>query len=92
MTEQALDAKMIKPKNNRGGARKGAGRKAPNGETVVMRVPERYLTAVNALISHMEGQRKLPSHGSTVRVRDLDLRLIKLQIQTELTSIEVKRG
>jgi hypothetical protein len=81
---------MTELKNKRGGARKGAGRKAPNGETVVMRVPERYVTAVKSLILHMEEQRKLPSHKSTVRVRDLDMRLITLQIQTQLTSLEIK--
>jgi hypothetical protein len=90
MISQKLDAKATEPTNKRGGARKGAGRKAPNGETVVMRVPERYVTAVKALIEHMGGQRKLPSHESKVRVRDLDLRLITLQIQTQLTSLESK--
>ena len=81
---------MTEPKNKRGGARKGAGRKAPNGETVVMRVPERYVTAVKALIGHMEQQRKLPSHESKARVRDLDMRLITLQIQTQLTALEIQ--
>jgi hypothetical protein len=68
-----------------GGEREGAGRKAPRGKTVVKRFPERYLTAVNALIAHLDEARNqdgLVDYESKVQCRNLDDDLISLQFKS----------
>lgn len=40
--------------NKHGGFRAGAGRKTKYEKTVVTRVPEKYLEAIRALISHLD--------------------------------------
>jgi hypothetical protein len=71
-----------------GGEREGAGRKAPRGKTVVKRFPERYLTAVNALIEHLDEAKErdgVVDHESIVQCRNLDGMLITLQFQSHKT-------
>ncbi len=43
-----------KPKDGRGGARPGAGRKAIRGETTVMRIPMAYQGTIRELIRHLD--------------------------------------
>ena len=50
--EQQLD--LIEKKNTHGGARPGAGRKKTHRETKVIRVPERYLDTVKALVDFLD--------------------------------------
>jgi len=76
---------QIVPIGLHGGEREGAGRKAPRGKTVVKRFPERYLTAVNALIEHLDEARNqdgIVNHESRVQCRNLDDMLITLQFQS----------
>ncbi|MFT6267991.1 MAG: hypothetical protein ACJAVV_000796 [Alphaproteobacteria bacterium] len=73
-------------KKAHGGARKGAGRKALRGETVVKRFPERYIAAVNALIEHLDGalgKSATGTHVSEVNCRNLNNDLITLHFQSE---------
>jgi type VI protein secretion system component VasF len=68
-----------------GGESGRAGRKAPQGKTVVKRFPERYLTAVNALIEHLDEARNqdgIVNYESIVQCRNLDDTLITLQFQS----------
>ena len=74
-----LDLKIPKP---RGGFREGAGRKAKRGKTVVKRIPELYAPAINALIEHLDDQRKVDSKQTDVNVRDLDNKLVQVEIKT----------
>jgi hypothetical protein len=76
---------QIVPIGLHGGEREGAGRKAPRGKTVVKRFPERYLTAVNALIEHLDEARNqdgIVNYESSVQCRNLDDMLITLQFQS----------
>jgi hypothetical protein len=76
---------QIVPIGVHGGEREGAGRKAPRGKTVVKRFPERYLTAVNALIEHLDNtkdQDGIVDYESRVQCRNLDDMLITLQFQS----------
>lgn len=63
-TEEQLD--LIPPPKKRGGARPGAGRKAKRGETVVMRVPEKYKGAIEALIQHLDATKEIGEHYEPV--------------------------
>jgi hypothetical protein len=76
---------QIVPIGLHGGEREGAGRKAPRGKTVVKRFPERYITAVNALIEHLDETRNQDGnvdHESSVQCQNLDDTLITLQFQS----------
>jgi hypothetical protein len=76
---------QIVPIGLHGGEREGAGRKAPRGKTVVKRFPELYITAVNALIEHLDETRNQDGnvdHESSVQCQNLDDTLITLQFQS----------
>lgn len=45
-----------------GGARPGSGRKTKYEKTVVMRVPEKYLEAIKALITHLDETAYIDGH------------------------------
>lgn len=76
-------------KGNRGGARKGAGRKAPNGKTKVMRIPVQYSHAVEALITHLKSQSESIELAPTeVYLRDLKDRQLDLTISTRLRKLK----
>lgn len=49
-------------KKQHGGARPGAGRKTKYEKTVVMRVPEKYLDAIKALITHLDDTAYIDRH------------------------------
>lgn len=79
-------------KANHGGARVGSGRKAERGETVVKRFPERYLTAVNALIEHLDytrGESGIVGYASEIKCRNLNDILITLRFQSNSTKTEM---
>jgi len=83
---------QIVPIGTHGGARAGAGRPAPRGETVVKRFPERYLAAVNALIEHLDDTRGKAGAGgykSKTQCRNLNDTLITLQFQSNSNKTEM---
>lgn len=65
-------------KKQHGGARPGAGRKTKYEKTVVMRVPEKYLDAIKALIEHLDNTAYIDGHypkgevSETIFLRSLD--------------------
>lgn len=48
------EKKVRAVKGQHGGARPGSGRKTKYEKTVVMRVPEKYLEAIRAFITHLD--------------------------------------
>lgn len=81
---------METSKNNHGGARPNAGRKAKKGETKVMRVPVRFENAVTQLIEHLSKQSEAgtPSLKTEVFLRDLLQRPVELTIETHLRNLK----
>ena len=53
---------MTEIKNNHGGSRAGAGRKTKYEKTVVLRVPEKYRSAIKALIEHLDQSETIDKH------------------------------
>lgn len=53
---QAGQTTFLKPLKQRGGKRANAGRKSKRGSTSVMRVPDAYRDAINALINMLDDQ------------------------------------
>ena len=83
-------SKETTKKTQHGGARNGAGRKAERGQTVVKRFPDRYLSAVNALIEHLDGTRGKEGavgYTSSIKCRNLNDRLITLQFQSSSSKL-----
>ena len=77
---------QIVPVGTHGGERDGAGRPAPRGETIVKRIPERYKSAINALIKHLDdtrGKEGASGHTSSINCRNLNDILITLQFQSK---------
>jgi hypothetical protein len=77
---------QIVPIGAHGGARKGAGRKAVHGDTIVKRIPDRYKFAVAALIKHLDDTRGQDGNAgieTKVNVRNLNETLITLRFQSK---------
>ncbi len=53
---------MSESEKKHGGARAGAGRKTKYEKTVVMRVPEKYRDAIQALISYLDETAYIDKH------------------------------
>ncbi|GAB3017976.1 hypothetical protein [Bowmanella dokdonensis] len=81
--EEQLDWLGMELPKKRGGARKGAGRKAWRGKTQVKRVPERYAEAIDELIAHLDQIRGKNRHKSELLARDLDDRLVRLTLTSK---------
>jgi hypothetical protein len=89
ITKKTLD-NVTKPKGQHGGARAGAGRKAPNGKTKVMRIPIQYADAVEQLITHLKRQSgALEVAPTEVYLRDLKDRQVDLTISTQLRKLKM---
>ncbi|MNN20507.1 hypothetical protein D3C81_1337900 [compost metagenome] len=73
-----------KKPSKRGGARPGAGRPAEHGKTVVMRVPEAYKAAIQALIKHLDDTKHINHHYAPVESEPLFMRSL-LQKRQHLT-------
>ncbi|MCC2607929.1 hypothetical protein [Planctobacterium marinum] len=87
----ALNGARTKAKssNNHGGARNGAGRKAPNGKTKVMRIPVQYINAVQALVNHLKAQSEsLEVEPTNIYLRDLRDRQLDLTITSQLRRLK----
>ena len=68
---------MSDTKKQHGGARPGAGRKTKYDNTVVTRVPEKYLYAIKALIHHLDESEMIDKHDKGVVSEPVFLRSLK---------------
>lgn len=72
-----MEQQLEQQPKKRGGARPGSGRKTKYPSTVVIRVPEAYRPAIQALIEHLDATRMinrhyLPSTSEPLFMRSLD--------------------
>lgn len=67
--------------SGRGGYRPGAGRKAERGKTVVMRVPEAYKAAIQALIMHLDDSKDVDRNWGVKESEPVFLRSLKDKAQ-----------
>lgn len=70
-----------KKPSKRGGARPGAGRPAEHGKTVVMRVPEAYKSAIQALIKHLDDTKHINRHYGPVESKPMFFRSLSQKPQ-----------